>query len=83
MEGEISVQQTPCAVIQCELTAQALRQSELTAKARSEACAAKTKGREEGSPLEASSLTLQCSGVRYREFHVDGVGEMLLLQRTR
>ena len=33
MEGEISVQQTPCAVIQ----------GELTAKARDEACAAKIK----------------------------------------
>ena len=54
MEGEISVQQTPCAVTRSELTAQAPRQSELTAKARSEAWAADANRREEGSTLDAA-----------------------------
>ena len=55
MEQEMSVRQTPCAVIQGELTAKALRQSECAAKARNEACAAKTSGREEGSLTDATA----------------------------
>ncbi len=43
MEDEMNVLQTLRAVIQGELSAPAPRQSECTAKARNEACAAKIK----------------------------------------
>lgn len=55
MEQEMSVQRRLRAVIQGELRAPALRQSECAATARNEACAANARGREEGSPTDATA----------------------------